>query len=558
MINLRLPIGLLALTTLFPAWSYAGIAADSKITQVVVYPDSARITRLAKISVPSGESQITLSNLPIALDANSLRVSGEGTTPVSLGGVQLVEQLSAQVVQEREKQLQEEIRQWENKRQEVLDAQARAKQQLEFIRATGLAKPNEKGTTETQVPVEQWQQAWQALEAATADAQAKARSAEQTLQSFDLGLEKLRKELEQIATGNTSTRNATLYVTAQAASDLNLTLNYQIQNASWRPVYEADLNSTTGAIKLKTQAEIQQTTGEDWSEVAVNLSTLRPASGQTALPELNSWSIGLYENQPPMPMAGAAAPTANMAKREMAMEADTLNEEKDMAKSMAAPAAPVAMQETTSLSFSTDYQAEYQAPGKFTLNSGSDSRRLTLESRDLASTLGIYSVPRLDPRAFVLAETSYEGDAPLIAGPVTLYRDGSFIGNTELNNVLKGEKLKLAFGEDNRVKLKFQPTPENTSSSGIISSRKSLERHYLVTIANQHEDARHVTLYDVIPTADTDQITINMLGDRPSEQHVDNKKGVMSWIREVSAGSEDKVEYGYVVSYPDDKNVSGL
>ncbi|WP_020396197.1 mucoidy inhibitor MuiA family protein [Thiolinea disciformis] len=554
MIKLRLPICLLALTTLFPAWSYAGIAADSTIAQVVVYPDSARITRLAKIAIPSGESQITLAGLPVQLDADSLRVSGQGSAPVSLGSVQLVEQLSAQAVQEREKQLQEEIRLWEAKRQEMVDAQARAKQQLEFIRATGLPKTDDKGESASVIPVEQWQQAWRTLEIATAEAQANIRAADQSLLAFDRGLEKLRKELAQIATGSTSTRSAILYVNAQAPSDLTLNIHYQIQGASWRPVYEADLDSKTSTIKLKTQAEIQQTTGEDWSEVQVNLSTLRPASGQLALPELNSWSVGLYDEH--LAQRPSAADAMAAAEGDMANQAVGGAMEKSAVA--VAPAAPIAMQEISSLRFTTDYQAEYQAPGKLSLNSGSDSRRLTLTVQKLASTLGIYSVPRLDPRAFVRAETTYEGNEPLIAGPVSLYRDGNFIGNSQLASVLKGELVKLDFGEDNLVKLKFQPSPESTHSSGIINSRKSLQRQYLVTMANQHEDARNITLYDVIPTSDTDQITINMLGDRPSEQNVDNKKGVMSWVREVSAGSSDQIEYGYVVSYPEDKDVSGL
>lgn len=534
----------------------ATLPIESQITQVTVYPDSARVTRQASVSLPAGEHQLEITGLPLQIQTDSLRVNGEGDHPVSLGSVQFIEQIASEVVQTRERELQAELRQWQEKRQVVVDAQTRAQQQLEFIRATGLApsqtatQPNEQPPAEAVLPIQQWQQAWQTLELATAEAQAKQRLATQTLDEFDRGIAQLQKQLEQIATGATSSRTATLYVETTAATQLNLNLMYQIAGATWRPVYEANLDSETGTLQLKTQAEIQQNTGEDWQQVQVKLSTLQPSSS-SELPTLDSWVVGLYE--PPAPLRMEKAMEAADASAMMEPALSVLPAPSAPAKAISRP-----LTEATSQLVATDYQAEYQAPNRIDLPSGPQQRRITLSTQSLNSELGLYSAPRFDPRAMVIAKAIYQQEAPLIAGSMMLYRDGNFIGTSQINNTLKGEELKLAFGEDTQVKIEFHPVPEQTRRTGIINSRKNLERHYRVSINNQHTDARALTLYDVIPVTNTDQVTIHLTGAPPSLQDLEDKKGVMAWIRNVSAQTLDTLEYGYVISYPQDKVLSGL
>lgn len=542
----------LAIALILPEAVYADLQASSSISAVTVYPDSARITRTTQINLPAGETKIILPGLPLSMDANSLRVSGSSTSAVSLGSVQLAEQLSSEAVQAKEQQLAAEIRRWQEKRQEVADAKTRAEQQLAFIRATGLQQPSKdtqaQGTAT--LPLNQWQQAWQTLETATADAQTKVRTADKTLQEFDKGLAQLQEQLEQIATGETSNRTASLYVKATAASNLNLTLSYQIPAAYWSPVYEAELDSATGKLQFKTQAAIQQSTGEDWSNVKVNLSTLRPTASAN-LPDLNSWVISLY--QPPSPLANQAremAVSADMAMAPAAAPAPSLRMEK--------PKAVVSMAEENSALLASAYHVEYQVPGILSITSGSDTRRVTLASQALEAKLQLSSAPRLDPRAILTTETNYQGQAPLIPGTIALYRDGNFIGNSQLAELKTGELMKLAFGEDDRVKIQFQPTPEKTTQPGLLSNRKRLDYSYRVTIQNQHAEVRSIKLYDSIPVANISDISVTSTGDIPSLKDVEHKKGVNAWVRDVAAGAKVEVNYGYSISYPQDQSLSGL
>lgn len=544
-------ISSLSVVLFLPQTADADLQATSSISAVTVYPDSARITRTATLNLTAGETKIILPGLPLQMDTTSLRVSGSSTSPVSLGSVQLAEQLSSEAVQAKERQLEEEIRRWQEKRQEVADAKTRAEQQLAFIRATGMQQPSKDNPAQgsTALPLNQWQQAWQTLEVATAEAQTKVRAADKTLQEFDRGLAQLQEQLEQIATGETSNRTASLYVKTTQPSNLTLSLSYQIPAAHWSPVYEAELDSNTGKLQFKTQAAIQQNTGEDWSNVKVNLSTLRPTAS-ASLPELNSWVISLYQ-APVVPEIAADT-----------MRSMVANE------AMPAPAAPMPMitqerpamkmLEENSALVTGNYKAEYQVPGTLTLASGSDTRRVTLENQTLDTKLQLSSAPRLDPRAILTTEATYQGQAPLIPGSVALYRDGNFIGNSHLTELKTGELMKLAFGEDDRVKIRFQPTPEKTTQPGLLSSRKRLDYSYQVTIQNEHAETRNIKLYDTIPVANTSDISVTLTGDIPSSKDVENKKGVNTWVRELAAGAKVELNYGYSISYPQDQSLSGL
>lgn len=543
----------LSISWVFPQSVEADVQANSSISAVTVYPDSARITRTTTLNLPAGETKISLPGLPLQMDTNSLRVAGTSTTAVSLGSVQLAEQLSSEAVQARERQLEAEIRRWQEKRQEVADTKTRAEQQLAFIRATGLQPTSKEETAQgaQRLPLNQWQQAWQTLETATAEAQAKVRAADKTLQEFDKGLAQLQEQLEQIATGETSNRTASLYVKAAGASQLTLSLSYQIPAANWTPVYEAELDSNTGQLQFKTQAAIQQNTGEDWVNVPVKLSTLRPTAS-ASLPELNSWVISLYEPEPTPARSAVAEMAADIAMPMSPAPAEpraAIRQQK---------ARPITLSEENSALMTGNYNAEYQVPGLLTLSSGSDTRRVTLGSQTLAAKLQLSSAPRFDPRAILTTEASYQGQAPLIPGTVALYRDGNFIGNSSLPELKPGELMKLAFGEDDRVKILFQPTPEKTTPAGLLSNRKRLDYSYRVTVHNQHAEARSVKLYDAIPVANTAEISVTPTGDQPSLKDIEHTQGVYAWIRDVSAAGQVEVNYGYSLSYPQDQSLSGL
>src|SRR6202011_2257652 len=107
---------------------------------------------------------------------------------------------------------------------------------------------------------------------------------------------------------------------AVAATKATLRVTYAVRNARWAPLHDARLDTGTKdrkpALELVRRAEITQNTGEDWSNVALSVSTVRTGRGGNA-PELNSLIVQYPQPlgglAPASPMMDAAKPLARSA-----------------------------------------------------------------------------------------------------------------------------------------------------------------------------------------------------------------------------------------------------
>ena len=559
---IKLFIRSIAMSAFVTSAAQAGeIHTDSIIKAVTIYPSSAKVLRVATISLEAGDNDIIINNLPLNLNETSLRVSGEGQGTMSLGSVELLRSFQEDVVQEREKAIIDKIEELQDGRREIEDAILRSEKQFEYIQRMALGSnvkikndDEESSGSYKNLPLEKWQEAWQTLDSATAAVQERTRAAEKSLKTYDKQINKLTEELKQVAVNQRETRVAKLHVKSEVATELTLKLTYQIHGARWEPVYDADLDTATGKMELKTLAQISQRTGEDWKGVDVTLSTLRPSAG-TQLPSLNPWVLDFI---PDIEMASPMM-QKKMMRMDRGVMADMADGEAEIVMAKAAPRKSKKMVQEESQLISTDFSAEYKVPGVISLDSGSNKRRFALTSQNLEAEVRLASAPRQDPRAMILAKTKHVGETPLLAGSLSLYRNGNFVGNTHLQQKLSGEELKLSFGEDDKVKIKFLPDPDKKRKDGLLFGKKKVvERHYQLSIHSNHDKPFEISLYDVLPVAANEDIKVKLIGDAPTKKDVDDKKGVMSWERTLKPKQDTKLKYGYTVSYPEDKIIPDL
>ena len=65
----------------------ADLDASSTIDAVTVYPDSASVTRIIRLDLPSGDNTLVAKDFPVTLDPSSLRVEGEGGERLTIGAI---------------------------------------------------------------------------------------------------------------------------------------------------------------------------------------------------------------------------------------------------------------------------------------------------------------------------------------------------------------------------------------------------------------------------------------------------------------------------------------
>lgn len=513
-----------------------------RIEAVTVYPDRAQVTRRVNVELPAGSHTLLVANLPARLSEPSLQVRGEGSGRLLIGAVEARRVFSAQLAQEREQKLAAALRALlDDKalldgRRQALDTQAAFIEKLAQLPG---AQGEDSGGT---FAPEKWPAAWQAIGNGMADTNKARVALQREARALDEQIKKAEQELNQIRSGRRDSITAAIHVEAAQAGPATFELTYQVPGASWSPVYDARLATEQRRLHLTQAAWVRQASGEDWSEVALTLSTARPAAG-AAMPELHPWWIDFPR----------AMPVEARAKREMM--ADEM-----LAGAMSAAPMMMEAEEQVADMDAGDFAVSYRVPGKVSLTADNARQRFVLAKQELAVLLAARSAPRLDSRAFLYAEFDHAGEAPLLPGSWRLTRDDTYVGEVTQQTLRPGAHLALAFGSDDAVEVQYHVVQDERSEKGVFSKDNRIERRYRIEVHNRHRIALPVSVYDQIPVARDQQIKVALSDDTtpPAERDVDGRVGVLLWKQELKPQGKQIIQFGYSVSYPQGRDLPGF
>ena len=294
-------VAAIAIVAAVPATA-AEIEASSQIDAVTVYPDGATVTRLIRLDLPAGDSTLLAHDFPLTLDPSSLRVEGEGGARLVIGAVDArpprpAPPANLPQIDRRIEALRDSATALDG---EIASATARRKFAERFAE-TSPAGLGEKGEAR---PLSEWRAAFAAVAEEIATADNAVRDAK--IKQRDIDREIARLEAERNATPPKKLE-VRIDLNADAAAPALLRVTYAVRGARWTPVYDARLDTggkdRKPSLELIRRAEIVQTTGEDWADVALAVSTVRTAHGGSA-PDLRPLIVRY-----PVPAAAARWPT---------------------------------------------------------------------------------------------------------------------------------------------------------------------------------------------------------------------------------------------------------
>jgi uncharacterized protein (TIGR02231 family) len=533
-------VAVIALVAAVPAMA-AEIEVSSQIDAVTVYPDGATVTRLIRLDLPAGDSTLLARDFPLTLDPSSLRIEGEGSARLVIGAVDARPPLPAPPA--NLPQIDRRIEALRDGRTaldgEIASATARRKFAERFAEASP-AGLGEKGEAR---PLSEWRAAFAAIaeEIATADNTVRAARIKQR----DIDREIARLEAERNATPPKKLE-VRIDLNAEAAAPALLRVTYTVRGARWTPAYDARLDTAAKdgkpSLELIRRAEIVQTTGEDWADVALAVSTVRTAQGGSA-PDLRPLIVRYpAPAAPPRPVAGMrelSAPLQDGAARSL-----------DQARAKQA-------EEQQATLDASGFQAVFRIPGRIAVPAGQGSKSFRIASAAIAPELMVHAVPALAEIAFLQASFKHAEDAPLLPGRVSIYRDGVFVGRSPMALAAKDEVVRLGFGADEKVKVARTVVRRIEGTAGLIGSSKTDEREFKTVIRNAHAFAIRVAIEDQLPVSETEDIQVEMLPvtTPPTARDLRDRRGVMEWAFEAKPGETREIKLGWRVRWPKDKAV---
>ncbi len=539
----------------------AEISATSTVDAVTVFPRGAEISRTVRAQVPAGGHTIVLKDLPAEADLNSIRVEGKATGQLGIGAVdarriQVLRQ-DSEAQQSARRKLEDEIER-ESDLLAALHAEIETKEvQKRYIEnLAGLpaaAPPLSGGKVRGQ---EDWAHLLGLIGTSMADVQKSLLRQRIKVRETQRRIDDLKKQLAGLAPQQEQRTQAKVNVVAGDALSADLVIRYQVRSARWRPLYDARLETGSRNVPpklvLTRRAAIVQTTGEAWKDVAVALSTARP-SGRSGAPEIYPITVDFYEPPKPIavPMSTMRSEEAEARGRLRAARQPRAKFKQDVAKA----AAPV-LERDAAVDIA-GYQAVFKVPDRITVANTGDAKRVKIETISLEPSLVVRSVPKFDARAYLYAKmTLPKGIAPVLPGQAMLFRDQTFVGRGRVPQLVGGEEHELGFGADDAVRVKYTKIGESRGESGIISSSRTDQRKFKITVKNLHERPIAYTILDQRPESLNEDIKVELVGrTKPTKQNVKDRRGVVAWQGKLSPDQQIEVDFGYVVAWPADKKI---
>ena len=527
----------------------ADLPAEAAIRAVTVFPDRAEVTRVVDATLPAGATTLVIDHLPASLLPDSVRVSGEGADSVTIGSVETKPFFQVAAVGEQERQLQEDIQKLQDQRRSAEDRVAALQVQLDFIGAIGREMPNRANDqiVRDMMDPERWQQAWSALGGGVAQARDGIHAAEIEMRDIDARIAQKNQELGQIRTGQTASMTARINLEAKAPGSVHLRLSYQLPGATWQPIYDARLDTEAGKVGLTEIGEVQQQTGEDWSGVKLTLSTARPAVG-AELPDPSTWFISLAQAAA---VSGALSDTRAVDEAVRKAQATLASVAEGQSNRIRDDAATLVVGE---------FAAEYKISGDADVPADAAPHKFVIAAHQLDAKLAVRTVPRLMPGAHLYATVAYDGIDPLLPGPLSVFRDGAFIGNSSLAMLRPKEEIELGFGIDDKVRIDYRLEDGQQSTAGIFETKQHLDRHYRIEVANHHGKPIEVTVLDQLPVSQDERVDVELWSGttKPSKQDWQDRKGVLAWTDSYAPDEKRVIRFGYGVTYPEGVAVAGL
>jgi uncharacterized protein (TIGR02231 family) len=539
---------LVAAALAVPSWA-AELEANSAIDTVTVYPDGATVTRVIALDLAAGDSTLVAKDFPLSLDPSSLRVEGEAGTKLTIGTIDARPPRAAPPVNlpEFDKRI-ESLRDQRADLQGAIDAANARRKFAQHFAETSPVGLGDKGEAR---PIAEWRTAFATVAEEIATADTAIRDATRKQRELDRQIAQLEADRSAKPPSKLEVR---IDVASAAATKATLRVTYAVRNARWVPLYDARLDTGTKdrkpQLELVRRAEITQSTGEDWSNVALGVSTVRIGRGGSA-PELNSL-VAQYP-QVPKPLAlGTASDLARPAPMTRQAQSPA------MAKIAEAAEPRERADEQQAVAEIGGFQATFKIPGRVSLGAQEGAKSMRIAAMTVPADLTVRAAPVLDPTAFLEASFKQTDDTTLLPGKVAIYRDGVFVGRGKISASAKDDVVRLGFGGDDKVRIERAVLKRNEGSAGLlVTTSKTDERSFKTTIRNGHDFPIKVAIEDQLPVSESEDIIVEMLPATtpPTASNIRDKRGVLEWSFDAKPGEVREVNFSWRIRWPKDKSM---
>lgn len=266
---------------------------DSKIEKVTVFLEGAQTQRSAKVNLTTGKYELVFTNISPSIDKQSIQVKADGNITV----LSVIHQQNFL----KEQQKQEEIKEIEAQKETQLEKIALQRNIMGVYKQEEalLIKNQQIGGANNGLKAIDLKDAADFQRNRLTEVYQKQMETDRTIKKMELELGKMNKQLAELNQKvETSTSEIHVTVVTKETVTSNFTLTYLVKQAGWFPTYDIRVKDISSPINLQYKANVFQSSGEDWKDIKLFLSTGNPNESGTK-PVISPWYLKYaYAYQP--------------------------------------------------------------------------------------------------------------------------------------------------------------------------------------------------------------------------------------------------------------------
>jgi uncharacterized protein (TIGR02231 family) len=543
--------------------------SDSRITDVVVFPNHAQITREIEIQAQVGQNVVSFTDLIPILNPHSLRAStmqGARITGTQIRTVYLQEPLSESihVLDQQIQQLNDAIAQQER-------AQARVLERAAFYQSIKgrLVLDMQRELADSRISVPDWQQMIDFVGDGLSDCDGELGDNALTVRELQSQLTVALNERKDYA-GRQPKKMKEVIVSFDAENDgpLAIQIHYMVEASIWKPSYDVHLDRASGQVEIIGYGQVMQWTGEAWDDVHLTLAMSRP-DAELAMPELTPMVASLDHDE-----------MAQLAKEVTFLHASGQDQAQEWSKSrfkrrqdrdtFRRNLEQLARQPTKHLEkFGLNHEmiagamsrlvdrfaaVRYEIERRATIPFDSSPHKVVAFTAIVPSQLKYVATPALGDSVMLQGEITNTTGNPILAGSVALFVDESFVGSSSLPGAAQNEGLSFGFGPDDALIVKRRLVARTVKGPEAFRQSQVISYRYEITVENFDTRLVEVEMADQIPVSKTKEIQVEFVGSN-LEHTLEPETGMLLWTLQVEPGAVTKIAYSFSVECPVNRDV---
>jgi uncharacterized protein (TIGR02231 family) len=382
-------------------------------------------------------------------------------------------------------------------------------------------------------------------------------------QKLEESIGKMQRQIDQESTKNDKLSGIlTLSLVASNAGSCNFTISYYTAAARWIPYYDINTQSIQKPIKITHRAKVAQTTGMDWENVKLSLSTSSPSFGKIA-PLFGTWFLRCITH-PPTPSQPMLDTIFTYPVIKYVNVQNSFSYDKKVSNDfeMGYSSVEVTKEEIPSIRMDEYIQYSenqlnlfYEIDIPYTIYGNGKEVNIELKNQEVAAEYKYYSAPKLDIETYLLAEIADWQKLNLLSGKANITYDGTYVGETFIDASSTQENLSLTLGADKRISVKREKLNE-FSTTKMIGSETRQTLTYQLTVRNNQNVPIKMTLKEQYPISTQDDIKVELLKETTEPTYNKTDIGVLTWEFELQPGEQKVFKISYSVKYPKGRTIN--